>query len=238
MLEQLLDSGQVWQGRFIARLADTIDTGIPGLNEWLGTGGWPVAGIIEILHEEHGIGELSLILPLLANTPLADRWCVWVSPPCHLHAPALIQAGIALEQQLIVTPSHPREALWVVEECLRSQAVGIVLLWQEKLQARDFRRLQVLAVQQQVLVILFRSQEAPGTTCSLRLHLHCHTPGQLRVRILKRQQGWPQSAFSVQIRDIVPFLYQITEADNTLSREPPAAPSNNGDAPICGIHHT
>ena len=67
-------------------------------------GGWPHAGLIEILPTCFGAGELALLLPVLAavtRRPEA-RWCAWVAPPLQPFAPALARCGVAPERVLVV----------------------------------------------------------------------------------------------------------------------------------------
>ena len=74
---------------------EVLPTGFAALDERLPGGGWPRSGLIEILVSRFGVGELTLLLPVLAaltRRPMA-RWCVWVgsalSSPLHRSPRAL-----------------------------------------------------------------------------------------------------------------------------------------------------
>src|SRR5579862_3504027 len=102
-LSRLLEHPAIWRGRSAARMR-TLPTGFPVLDEGLPAGGWPQAGLIEILPTCFGVGELLLLLPALAamtQRPEA-RWCAWVAPPLRPFAPALADCGVALERMLVV----------------------------------------------------------------------------------------------------------------------------------------
>ena len=75
-IRELLEHPAIWRGRSAAR-ARTFPTGFPALDEGLPGGGWPQAGLIEILPTCFGIGELPLLLPTLAAVTRRSeaRWC-------------------------------------------------------------------------------------------------------------------------------------------------------------------
>ena len=126
-LGPLLEHPAIWRGRSVARV-DAMSTGFASLDQALPGRGWPRAGLIEILVSRLGVGELYLLLPVLAtltNRPSA-RWCAWIAPPFEPFAPALTAHGIALEHVFITRGDSP---LWAFEQSLRSGACDAVLGW-------------------------------------------------------------------------------------------------------------
>src|SRR5882757_3608875 len=94
-LARLLEHPAIWRGTSVAR-AEVLSSGFAALDERLPGGGWPRSGLIEILVSRLGVGELTLLLPLLAaltSGPQA-RSCVWVAPPFEPFAPALAAHGV------------------------------------------------------------------------------------------------------------------------------------------------
>src|SRR5512137_3109590 len=120
-VEQLLqqNSARLWRARETGSGAAAVapaglPTGYAALDRCLPGGGWPLQGLIEILSDQRGIGELRLLLPALAalcREPGAtesppyppprpghagsamlphDRgsggWIAWVSPPYRPYA--------------------------------------------------------------------------------------------------------------------------------------------------------
>ncbi len=164
-LSRILEHPAIWRGRSAARLR-TWPTGFPALDEGLPGGGWPRAGLIEVLPSCFGVGELSLLLPALAavtRRPQA-RWCAWIAPPLRPFAPALAQCGMELERVLVVQAQSQdtdgKSALWAFEQTLRSGACDMVLAWLRSALPRQIRRLHLAAERGSSLGVLFRPRQA------------------------------------------------------------------------------
>lgn len=187
-LERLLQHPSLWRGRSLAR-QETFPSGFAALDAALPGGGWPRAGLIEVLIPRHGIGELSLCLPLLAarSTRAEGRWCAFITPPYRLFAPAFAAAGVELSRLLVV---HARAGLWALEQALRSSACDLAFCWSEQAQARELRRLALATEQGALPAILFRSEAArrAASPACLRLQL-APLPGGVRVQLLKSRGG-------------------------------------------------
>jgi cell division inhibitor SulA len=156
-LQELLAHPSVWRGRSRAAV-ETVSTGFAALDAGLPGGGWPRHGLVEVLTPQPGVGELYLLLPVLASLSRAvpGRWCTWVSPPHEPYAPALESHGVALDRVLVVRTHLP---LWAHEQALRSGACGMALAWLPRASPRAIRRLQLAAEQGRALGVLFRSQQ-------------------------------------------------------------------------------
>ncbi|MGB6488331.1 MAG: translesion DNA synthesis-associated protein ImuA [Steroidobacteraceae bacterium] len=194
-LSRLLEHPAIWRGRSAAR-TKTLPTGFAALDEGLPGGGWPHAGLIEILPTCFGAGELSLLLPALAaatRRPEA-RWCAWVAPPLQPFGPALAQRGVALERVLVVNPPKKvvkgKSALWAFEQTLRSGACDIALGWLRSALPRQIRRLHLAAERGDTLGVLFRPREAArdSSPAVLRVAVEPTAPGA-RVTLLKSRGG-------------------------------------------------
>ncbi len=160
-----------------------LDASLPG-------GGWPVGAVSELLPEAVGIGELSLLMPALSRLSRAERAIVWIAPPYLPYAPALAQAGVALERVLIVQACSAQESLWAAEQALRCPAVGAVLSWPLQIADRNVRRLQLAAETGGSLGIVYRPAAAlrEHSPAALRLHLAPARAG-LAVEIHKCRGG-------------------------------------------------
>lgn len=204
-LSRLLEHPAIWRGRSVAQ-ARTLSTGFPALDGSLPGGGWPRAGLMEILPSRFGVGELTLLLPTLAavtHRPEA-RWCVWVAPPLQPFAPALAALGISLERLLVVQlprcgeqqspgSSHPKgktASLWAFEEVLRSGASDIALAWARRALPRQIRRLHLAAERGSTLGVLFRPRLAARepSPAALRVAVDPTARGA-RVMLLKSRGG-------------------------------------------------
>jgi hypothetical protein len=122
-----------------------LPTGFAKLDAALPDSGWPVGAITELMPEAQGIGELSLLMPALAQLSRAGRYVAWIAPPCLPYPPALVQHGLALDRLLLVRAHDARSVLWAAEQVLRCPAIGAVLAWPAALDDRRVRRLQLAA---------------------------------------------------------------------------------------------
>ena len=190
-LEDLLQRADLWRGGAAPPVAG-LPTGFAELDAQLPGGGWPVGALSEILIDRSGIGELQLLMPLLARLTHENRWLAFIAPPYIPYAPALTRAGVNLAHVLVVHARDGSEALWATEQALRAGTCGAVLAWPATADMQRLRRLQLAAETGHALGVLFRpaSVAAESSPAALRLKLD-PAPQGLAVHILKRRGGWP-----------------------------------------------
>ena len=200
-IDSLLASARLWRGTSASRTASAdnashVPSGHAALDALLPLGGWPERGLIELLLDEHGIGELQIVMPLLrrANPDPAvageGRWIAWLAPPFLPYAPALHSEGLALERQLIVRTLQTKEVWWAMEQVLRSGTCTAVLGWVDEARGHALRRLKLAAEQGGSVGLLFRptryrSQASPA---NVRAALR-GVAASLEIEILKAQGG-------------------------------------------------
>ncbi|CAI8786574.1 protein ImuA [Pseudomonas sp. IT-P253] len=191
-LDTLFNGGQVWKGRPAPPTVSPQPTGHATLDAALPTGGWPEAALTEILLAGQGVGELQLVWPALARLSAAGERIVLVAPPYVPYPQAWQNAGVDLRQLSIIQASE-RDALWAVEQCLRSGSCGAVLCWPHKADDRALRRLQVAAETGSTLAFAYRSisEAINPSPAALRIAIDAQ-PAQLRV--LKCRGGLARSA--------------------------------------------
>jgi len=211
-LARLLEHPAIWRGAGVAQRSG-LPTGFAALDEQLPGNGWPRSGLIEILVSRFGSGELSLLVPALAQLTRAvtARWCVWVAPPLMPFAPALAARGVVLERVAVVSGAHPLDhptklrsphlltfsaqqdarfrgdpGIWAFEQALGSGACDAALAWARRPQPRELRRLQLAAERGRTLGVLFRPRQAArqSSAAVLRLGLEPADAG-VRVTLLK-----------------------------------------------------
>jgi hypothetical protein len=193
----------VWRGDELAQAdpgAGCQPSGFAELDAELPGGGWPHGQLVELLLDDPGLGELSLLTPALAAVAGTGRTCVWVLPceatPPGLplpYAPALVAAGIDPARSIFVRPATPRESGWALEQSLRAAHLGALLGWLPASSGADadfrsLRRLHLLAHQHRALVFVLRAgrcAQAPSPA-PLRLRL-AHDGERLQVTLLKRR---------------------------------------------------
>ena len=184
----------VWRGGELEHVAHrVVETGFAALDAELPGGGWPMGTLTEVLHDGAGIGEVTFLAGALARAAGGDRLTAWIAPPYLPYAPALAQAGLALDRCMVVRPASREDALWAAEQALKSGACGAVLFWSEgrRAEAQEYawmRRLQLAAQAGDAMAVIYRSTaaELQSTPAHLRVAL-AGEEGALKVRIPKRR---------------------------------------------------
>jgi hypothetical protein len=211
-VEELLQNNpaRLWRAR--AQGTDSsapagLPTGYEALDRCLPGQGWPRQGLIELLSDQRGIGELRLLMPALARlcSPPQRRtsqrekstvharggWIAWVSPPYVPYAPALAGWGIDVARMLVVHAAGATE--WAMDQALRSEACSAVLGWGNPRDPQALRRLQLAAEQSHSLAVLFRPLQAGlvPSPAVLRIALFGDAQQGLQARIVKSRGGRP-----------------------------------------------
>lgn len=159
-LDAVLQDRRVWRGTTPSALPNSaLATGHDALDAALPSRGWLEASLVEILIGHDGVGELSLVLPILAKLSQQQKPIVLIAPPYRPYAPAWQNMGVHLSQ-LHVIQAQPKEALWAMEQALRSGSCGAVLGWPMKADDKSLRRLQVAAETGHTLGFAFRAISA------------------------------------------------------------------------------
>lgn len=201
-LENLLQNPRVWRGHRRAgdREPEGLATGYAVLDRHLPGGGWPRHALTEILLQDHGTGELELLMPALARLSNPERgcddgetgWIAWIAPPFQPYPPALLQWGLSLSRILVMHPRRGNEALWAAEQALSSGNCAAVLLWLDAMNDTAGRRLQLAAETGGSWAVAFRPLAAlsQSSAAALRIELVAGERGT-DIRILKSRGGRP-----------------------------------------------
>ena len=214
-----LPAGSVWQANQLAQgRARVLPSGFAELDAALPGGGWPAGALIELLCNRPGVGELSLLLPLLRRVT-QTQWVIWIAPPLLPYAPALAHAGVPLSRLLLVRTRSRQNLLWAARQAAASGNCACVLAWALQGDNTALRRLQLAAEESATPIFLFRphSTAQHSSPAPLRLALAAHDQG-LQIHVLKRR-GPPLAE---------PLLLNLHVAGGS---EPPAAAPITGTAP-------
>ena len=76
----LLSNDNLWRASEIAKIKHN-STGYKNLDNILPNRGWPTRGLIEVVNQYHGVGELQLLIPLMLSVIKQGKWILWVCPP-------------------------------------------------------------------------------------------------------------------------------------------------------------
>jgi protein ImuA len=177
---------QVWQADQLATPAQrACACGHPALDEQLPGGGWPAAGLTELLLPAPGCGEIQLLAPALRQFERT----VWIAPPFPPYAPALCALGVATHHTIWVQPAGEADAAWAAEQVLRSGSAGAVLWWgSEKTLPATLRRLHLAAQAGSTPLFALRplAARAQSSPALLRLALQ-PVPDGVLIDVFKRR---------------------------------------------------
>jgi len=218
-LRQLFASGQLWQSG-AAKLVSSVPSGFAQLDERLG-GGWPTGVLTELLLATPGGGELQLLLPALSrliaqpdsvrstagistNRPSSrnpSAWVAWIAPPYIPYAPALMQQGLAPDAMLLVHAEKPADAMWAMEQSLRSKVCAAALCWLPVIanerqavgnhaDTHSLRRLQLAAEEGGCWAVIFRHLRCVSMASPAALRIAVQPTGSgLQLDILRNRYG-------------------------------------------------
>jgi len=212
-ISRLLDTTpQLWRGRQFSRGQPSLPTGHARLDARLPGRGWPLGAVTELICGRPGLGELSLLLPVLAQLGADGQWVVLISPPWIPYPAALQAQGLRLERLLLVRTRDEREALWACEQALRNGRGGAVLAWPERIAFARLRRLQLAAEANAKLAFLFRPESAlrEASPAALRLRMEAGDTQHTAVRVLKCRGDRPFDSTPIA-RPFSPFANDLEE---------------------------
>jgi hypothetical protein len=190
-LQQALRDGRVFLGGRAAHAYDGLASGDPALDAALPWHGFPRGALTELLVGADGLGELSLLMPALAQLTLREHIAL-ICPPYVPYAPAIVRAGLPLARLTWIAAPAER-ALWAAEQCLRAGCLGAVLVWSTGGDERAFRRLQVAAEDGGSFGFVFRPARHASnpSPAALRLLIDSGNTGGTRLRVLKCRGAQP-----------------------------------------------
>lgn len=193
-LEEILQRHPVWRGGALAQGAQALPSGFAALDAEIPGGGWPCQGLMEILADEPGVGELALVLPAFARLTSGGKRAIWIAPPHVPYAPALAAGGVDLANLLLVQPAGRRDALWATEQALRAGSCHGLAAWLPKARYAELQRLAVAAQTSRAVTFIFRPLCVRDESSPACLRLALEPAGAaLAVHMFKRR-GAPLAA--------------------------------------------
>lgn len=230
-LSDILVRPDVWRGRLAGAEVPALSSGFATLDAELPGGGWPRGALSELLADDAGVGECSLLLPVLNAMREEGRWTVLIAPPHGLHAPAWVSGGADCARLAVVAPESRRDLLWAAEQALASGAAGVVVCWAKQADPAQVRRLQVAVAGSDTLAFVFRPQRVrpEASAAPLRLALSPGRGGRLGVEVLKRRG--PPCARTLYL-DVPRPLAWRDDHDASLVGPASAAAAARGQRPL------
>lgn len=155
-IEQLETSG-----RRASAQVKTSSAGCAALDALLPAGGYAAGSVVEYLRATPACGASTLAWGAAAAAMQATGgFLVVVDTQHNVYPPTLTSHGIDLGKVIFVRPQSQADALWAVDQALRTSAVAAVVSELERIDDRSARRLQLAAECGAGLALLLRSAAA------------------------------------------------------------------------------
>jgi protein ImuA len=190
----------LWRASQLARGGRrTLDTGYPALSTELPCGGWPIGGLVDLMVQVPGFGELRLLRPALSS--LGERPVALLQPPHRPDGLGLDYIGLSLDQLLQINTPSSADAFWSAEQILRAGSCGALILWTQHAKASSLRRLHLAAQSSETLFIMVRplTSAQDASPALLRLALRPSAEG-LMVDIVKRRGPMRAEPLSISLQ--------------------------------------
>lgn len=219
-LDQALRAN-VWRASELAvSRCTTVSTGYELLDKELPNHGWPRSSLVELLVEQHGIGEMQLLKPCLASLSNKGR-VAFVQPPYLPHSMACRSWHLNDRNLLWLRPQSSADALWSAEQILKNGSCGAVVIWQSNVRPESLRRLNLAAQSTDTWLWLVRPLAAASdaSVSPLRIALRPATGG-VSADIIKRKGATCDLPIFVPLRDMPVPHNSVTENEAPVDRTP------------------
>lgn len=143
------------------RHRETRQLGCEVLDRMLPQGAIPQGGIVEWLGDT-GAGATTLSLWMAEKICDREGMLAIVDARRELYPPALAAMGIDLQRTVLIHPQSRRESTWSLVQCLRCNSIAVAWSYQDRLNAREYRCLQLAAETSGVMGIFARPNNIRG----------------------------------------------------------------------------
>lgn len=164
--------------------------------------GIPRGGIVEWLGDA-GSGRTTLALWMAQQVCQDEGVLVVVDRQQQLYPPAMAAFGIDLERTIVLYPKSRVDEIWALVQCLRCPSITAVWSQQERLNAREYRCLQLAAEKSGVVGIFsrpIRAQSQP-TWANTRLLVTPQVSGvrrRFKIEVVNCWQGVRGNSLTVE----------------------------------------
>jgi protein ImuA len=199
-----------------------MGTGHDMLDAELPNKGWPRSSLVELLVEQHGIGEIQLLKPCLRSLSQKQR-VAFVQPPYLPHSMTCRAWHLNERNLLWLRPQSSADALWSAEQILKNGSIGGLVIWQANVRPESLRRLNLAAQSADTWLWLVRpiAAAADASAAPLRIALR-PAVGGVFADIIKRKGPTCDAPIFVPLPDMpVPHL-PILENETATNRAPAA----------------
>ena len=170
--------------------AGVVALGLPAIDQALPWGGVPRGALHEVTGPSGDGAALGFAVALLARLKIGRPvlWCRTqgaLADHGALYGPGLAAAGVSPRQVIFVTVAKPADALWVLEEGLRCDALAAVVGEGVAPGFTDSRRLQLAARGGHSLALLLPPAQAKPVSSAALTRWHLSS-----LRAVAPQRAW------------------------------------------------
>jgi hypothetical protein len=145
-----------------AEAAPVFSSGAAAIDRLLPGGGLRHGMLVEWLAERPSCGAGTLGLLAAREACRAGGMLVVLDRAGMFYPPAAVGWGIDPTRLIVVRPRTPRDEIWAAVQSLRSPVVAAMWTMIDRLDSRNFRRLQLAAEAGRALGVLVRGASARG----------------------------------------------------------------------------
>lgn len=107
--------------------AESLSTGVLGIDWAVGIGGLPKSRLIELYGKE-SVAKTTVSLTAIATAQKQGVMCAFLDIECAIDLSYARALGVDIKKLLILQPSSAEEALQIIEQMLKDKTVGLIVL--------------------------------------------------------------------------------------------------------------
>ncbi|WP_164110403.1 MULTISPECIES: ImuA family protein [Sphingobacterium] len=199
-------------------ILNRIDFGLADIEYAFPFGTFPTAAVHEFisLTAIHATATNGFIANIVAKLMHAGNFCLWISTKRSLSPIGLTHFGIAPHQVIFVDIAQDKDALWVMEQALKCNALAAVVAEMEEVSFSESQRLQLAVEKSNVTGFLHRRRPRHENT------LACVSRWKIRSIASRLPDdlpgvGYPTWEVSLEkVRNGRPGKWQVSWQNNRL----------------------
>ncbi len=207
-------------------VVERLSSGCPPLDTLLPQGGLLRGTLLEWLAEGSGTGAATLAVLAAREATCNGRALAVIDRRGQFYPPAAARIGLDPRRVILIRVATQADQFWAVDQSLRCEGVGAVLVWPRRLNARTFRRWQLAAEEGGTLGLLLRPATArkEPSWAEIRVSVETLPTGvdarrRLRLHLLRCRGPSAGRTLDVEIDDETYSVYPASQlADPAPSR--------------------
>ena len=192
-------------------IPDTRSTGLPQLDDALPGGGWPCAGLVDIVSIKFFEGVMPFLMPLMSEETHLDNKIILFDPPYVPYHESISNKGIDFNNIIIVKPNNSiknrKNIIYdLFKQGLDLDDCNVVIMWADRLSFQISRQFNLIAKSNNTLAIIIRTdkqfyQETIASILKIKIELVSKKIQQqtVKLEILKSNIGFTKKCHFILI---------------------------------------